>query len=92
MRSQQQADREEQQRIKNLVLNYEASNEPEPTESENEPLENPSPNPNRDNPLLRKQKAATQEKRTPASQRTDKAGANRSAFRSRKLQLSDVNW
>lgn len=33
MRSQQQADREEQQRIKNLVLNYEASNEPEPTES-----------------------------------------------------------
>jgi regulator of nonsense transcripts 2 len=67
MRSQQQADREEQQRIKNLVLNYEASNEPEPTE-------------------------ATQEKRTPTSQRMDKAGANRSAFRSRKLQLSDVNW
>lgn len=33
MRTQQQADREEQQRIKNLVLNYEASNEPEPTES-----------------------------------------------------------
>ncbi|KAJ5317375.1 hypothetical protein N7508_001883 [Penicillium antarcticum] len=67
MRSQQQADREEQQRIKNLVLNYEASNEPEPAE-------------------------ATQEKRTPTGQRMDKAGANRSAFRSRKLQLSDVNW
>lgn len=67
MRSQQQADREEQQRIKNLVLNYEASNELEPAE-------------------------ATQEKRTPTSQRMDKAGANRSAFRSRKLQLSDVNW
>jgi regulator of nonsense transcripts 2 len=67
MRSQQAADREEQQRIKNLVLNYEASNEPEPAE-------------------------ATQEKRTPTSQRMDKAGANRSAFRSRKLQLSDVNW
>jgi len=33
MRSQQAADREEQQRIKNLVLNYEASNEPEPVES-----------------------------------------------------------
>ncbi|KAL4876589.1 armadillo-type protein [Aspergillus karnatakaensis] len=32
MRSQQQADREEQQRIKNLVLNYEMSNEPETTE------------------------------------------------------------
>lgn len=67
MRSQQQADREEQQRIKNLVLNYEASNEPEPAE-------------------------ATQEKPKPTSQRMDKAGANRSAFRSRKLQLSDVNW
>ncbi|KAJ5417451.1 uncharacterized protein N7487_001001 [Penicillium crustosum] len=68
MRSQQQADREEQQRIKNLVLNYEASTEPETTET------------------------ATQEKRTPTGQRMDKAGANRSAFRSRKLQLSDVNW
>lgn len=33
MRSQQQADREEQQRIKNLVLNYEAANEPELAES-----------------------------------------------------------
>ncbi|KAJ6004750.1 Nonsense-mediated mRNA decay factor (Upf2) [Penicillium herquei] len=67
MRSQQQADREEQQRIKNLVLNYEAANEPEPTE--------------------------TFEKRIPASQRLEKpSAANRSAFRSRKLQLSDVNW
>ncbi|KAL4916539.1 armadillo-type protein [Aspergillus aurantiobrunneus] len=65
MRSQQQADREEQQRIKNLVLNYEMSNE---TESTEEPVE----------------------KRSPA--RLDKSGANRSAFRSRKLQLSDVNW
>jgi regulator of nonsense transcripts 2 len=88
MRSQQQADREEQQRIKNLVLNYEASNEPEPTESEIYPLENE----NRQNFPLRNYKAATQEKRTPTSQRMDKAGANRSAFRSRKLQLSDVNW
>ncbi|KAJ5183139.1 hypothetical protein N7492_000755 [Penicillium capsulatum] len=66
MRSQQQADREEQQRIKNLVLNYEASNEPEPTE--------------------------TFEKRIPAHQRMDKATANRTAFRSRKLQLSDMNF
>ncbi|KAL5000944.1 armadillo-type protein [Aspergillus recurvatus] len=65
MRSQQQADREEQQRIKNLVLNYEMSNETDNTE---EPVE----------------------KRSPA--RMDKSGANRSAFRSRKLQLSDVNW
>jgi regulator of nonsense transcripts 2 len=86
MRSQQQADREEQQRIKNLVLNYEASTEPEPTESEQYPLVN------RKNFQLRYTEAATQEKRTPTSQRMDKAGANRTAFRSRKLQLSDVNW
>jgi regulator of nonsense transcripts 2 len=86
MRSQQQADREEQQRIKNLVLNYEASTEPEPTESEQYPLMN------RRNFQLRQSQTAPQEKRAPTSQRMDKAGANRSAFRSRKLQLSDVNW
>ncbi|KAL2867152.1 armadillo-type protein [Aspergillus lucknowensis] len=67
MRSQQQADREEQQRIKSLVLNYEMSTETETTEE----IEKRSPH--RDT-------------------RVDKAGANRSAFRSRKLQLSDVNW
>lgn len=32
MRSQQQADREEQQRIKNLVLNYELTNDNEPSD------------------------------------------------------------
>ncbi|KAJ5953382.1 hypothetical protein N7454_000278 [Penicillium verhagenii] len=69
MRTQQQADREEQQRIKNLVLNYEAANEPEPTET-----------------------TIAFEKRIPASQRLEKTNAGRSAFRSRKLQLSDVNW
>jgi hypothetical protein len=37
MRTQQQADREEQQRIKNLVLNYEASNENETAESKFDP-------------------------------------------------------
>lgn len=67
MRTQQQADREEQQRIKNLVLNYEASNESEATE-------------------------ADFEKRIPASQRLEKPTGTRGAFRSRKLQLSDVNW
>lgn len=66
MRSQQQADREEQQRIKSLVLNYEMSNETDPTEA--------------------------LEKRSPRDTRVDKSGGNRLAFRSRKLQLSDVNW
>lgn len=40
MKSQQQADREEQQRIKNLVLNYEMSNEPENAEGKS--VKNPS--------------------------------------------------
>ncbi|KKK26667.1 putative nonsense-mediated mRNA decay factor (Upf2) [Aspergillus rambellii] len=67
MRSQQQADREEQQRIKNLVLNYEMSNDAETTEAA--------------------------ERRSPhRDSRLDKSGGTRSAFRSRKLQLSDVNW
>ncbi|PWY90751.1 ARM repeat-containing protein [Aspergillus heteromorphus CBS 117.55] len=68
MRSQQQADREEQQRIKNLVLNYEKTTETETT-------------------------AEAAEKRSPhRDTRMDKSSANRLAFRSRKLQLSDVNW
>jgi regulator of nonsense transcripts 2 len=84
MRSQQQADREEQQRIKNLVLNYEASTEPEPAESMPSTY---GPNMNRSSPMN-----PAFEKRIPANQRVDKSAANRSAFRSRKLQLSDVNW
>lgn len=84
MRSQQQADREEQQRIKSLVLNYEAANEPEPTESEYSSVLKC--------PTLAKPINVAFEKRIPASQRLEKSGANRSAFRSRKLQLSDVNW
>ncbi|THC90081.1 hypothetical protein EYZ11_010460 [Aspergillus tanneri] len=68
MRSQQQADREEQKRIKSLVLNYEMSTDTDNAE-------------------------ATAEKRTPhRDAKMDKSAANRTAFRSRKLQLSDVNW
>ncbi|KAH8423644.1 mRNA decay protein [Aspergillus melleus] len=68
MRSQQQADREEQQRIKNLVLNYEMSTDTETPE-------------------------ATTDKKTPhRDTQLNKSNANRTAFRSRKLQLSDVNW
>jgi regulator of nonsense transcripts 2 len=82
MRSQQQADREEQQRIKNLVLNYEMSNETDSTEGTLT-----LPYAESRTKLINSE---TVEKRSPA--RLDKSGANRSAFRSRKLQLSDVNW
>lgn len=87
MRSQQQADREEQQRIKNLVLNYEAANEPEAAES-TFPLRKSVFSSDGDT----NDSNSAFEKRIPANQRVDKSGANRSAFRSRKLQLSDVNW
>ncbi|KAL3712637.1 mRNA decay protein [Talaromyces marneffei ATCC 18224] len=61
MKTQQQADREEQQRIKNLVLSYDPGDTEQPEEKR----------PSRDN-------------------RMDKS--NRPGFRSRKLQLSDVDW
>ncbi|PLN79296.1 ARM repeat-containing protein [Aspergillus taichungensis] len=71
MRTQQQADREEQQRIKSLVLNYEMSNEPETAESTSDT----------------KRPAVTNN-----SNKADKSSGGRTSFRSRKLQLSDVNW
>lgn len=83
MRTQQQADREEQQRIKNLVLNYEAATEPEPAESMTQNSGQTS------RALLTS--FLDFEKRIPANQRLDKSTGNRT-FRSRKLQLSDVNW
>ncbi|QSS57182.1 nonsense-mediated mRNA decay protein [Histoplasma capsulatum var. duboisii H88] len=67
MKTQQQAEREEQQRIKNLVLNYDLRDD----------------NESNDGP----------EKRSHRDTRTaDKSSSNRSGFRSRKLQLSDVDW
>lgn len=86
MRSQQQADREEQQRIKSLVLNYEMTNEVD-ANSEGMFLF-----------MWRLREAnfsldSAAEKRSPhRDTRVDKSGSNRMAFRSRKLQLSDVNW
>lgn len=91
MRSKQQAEREEQQRIKSLVLNYnEARDDVDDTGESSFPYAL-SPNPNR------KQRTDTQQvsDKTPnpyAQPRIDKAGSNRSNQRSRKLQLSDVNW
>lgn len=89
MKSQQQADREEQQRIKNLVLNYEMANDNETANTEGRywPMRAWLLRPtNADQTLV-------PEKRTPPRDtRMDKSAANRTAFRSRKLQLSDVNW
>jgi regulator of nonsense transcripts 2 len=90
MRNKQQADKEEQQRIKSLVLNYnEARDDGEDTG---------------DTPISFALQPNTNKKRTETSKvlektpnpyaqpRLDKAGQNRSNQRARKLQLSDVNW
>lgn len=90
MRSKQQAEKEEQQRIKNLVLNYELRDDND-AEGEFPFSSYLHPNPNR------KKRTETTEgldkTHNPYAQpRLDKAGNNRSHQRARKLQLSDVNW
>ena len=98
MRNQQQAERAEQQRIKNLVLNYDLREEIE--QDGDSPLSSVQPNPNRqpkkapakkeDDQLTYASQGNT-DKQT-AQPRFDKAGNSRSTQRARKLQLSDVDW
>jgi regulator of nonsense transcripts 2 len=91
MRNKQQADTEERQRIKSLVLNYnEARDDADDTTGDSPFHYTLSPNTNR----IRTETFQGLDK-TPnpyAQPRLDKAGANRSNQRARKLQLSDVNW
>lgn len=89
MRNKQQAEREEQQRIKNLVLNYDLRDDDAEGEApfSYAPLQS---NPNRTRTETKK---GLEKTHNPYAQpRLDKAGTNRSNQRSRKLQLSDVNW
>ena len=84
MKSQQQAEREEQQRIKSLVLNYELHDgEDQDGDSALQPIQ---PNMN-----IHKLNAGI-EKMNSSHARPDKSGNNRSGQRARKLQLSDVDW
>lgn len=66
MKTQQQAEREEQQRIKSLVLNYDLQDADD--------------------------QESQLEKQTFSHSRINKSADNRSGQRSRKLQLSDVDW
>jgi regulator of nonsense transcripts 2 len=85
MKTQQAAEREEQQRIKNLVLNYDLRDgEEQDGDSSHNPL---LPNPNIHNRNAGVEKAAALTYSKP-----DKSGNNRSGQRARKLQLSDVDW
>ncbi|PGG95614.1 hypothetical protein AJ79_09950 [Helicocarpus griseus UAMH5409] len=92
MKTQQQAEREEQQRIKNLVLNYDLRDDNEPSDGEFCPTYPPfvlEENPNTKGKLRYK----GPDKRPHRDPRNnDKSSSNRSGFRSRKLQLSDVDW
>jgi regulator of nonsense transcripts 2 len=86
MKSQQAAEREEQQRIKSLVLNYDLRDgEEQDGDIQYEPL---PLNPNIHNSSAGLDKAAA----AAANARPDKSSNNRSGQRARKLQLSDVDW
>lgn len=85
MKTQQQAEREEQQRIKSLVLNYDLHDaEDQDGDSLLQPIE---PNMN-----IHRQNAGLEKLASVSHARQDKSGSNRSGQRSRKLQLSDVDW
>jgi len=85
MKTQQAAEREEQQRIKNLVLNYDLRDgEDQDGDSAQFPL---LPNPNIHDGDVGLEKAAGMNYTRP-----DKSGNNRSGQRARKLQLNDLDW
>jgi len=86
MKTQQAAEREEQQRIKNLVLNYDLRDGEE--QDGDSSLHLIPRNPNIHVEPIGLEKAAA----TANYSRTDKSGNTRSGQRARKLQLSDVDW
>lgn len=98
MKTQQQADREEQQRIKNLVLSYDPGDTEQPEGEQGLSIIAQDPiithkkenlrNPYRS--INAKTSVISLEKRPSRDNRMDKS--NRPGFRSRKLQLSDVDW
>jgi regulator of nonsense transcripts 2 len=93
MRSQQQAEKEEQQRIKNLVLNYDLRDENEGSDGESQ-FFFPQRNFDQSNIANGKEnKVIEKPPQNPYLQpRMDKAGNRSKAQQARKLQLSDVDW
>ena len=88
MKNQQQAEKEEQQRIKNLVLNYDLRENEDP---DGEPNSAP-PNPNRsiyNSSFSGHERPSTYHHNRPDN---NKSGKERGSQRVRKLQLSDVDW
>lgn len=90
MRTKQQADKEEQQRIKSLVLNYNEARDDGDDNGDTPFSSRLQRNPNR---IYAESSQGLDKTPNPYAQpRLDKAGNNRSNQRARKLQLSDVNW
>jgi regulator of nonsense transcripts 2 len=91
MKSQQAAEREEQLRIKNLVLNYDLREESE--QHDGEPygfLNSSSLPPLTENPNTKGLSLGSE--RFSASHSRSGQGSGRNSHRARKLQLSDVDW
>ncbi|KAI0505549.1 MIF4G domain-containing protein [Xylaria bambusicola] len=85
MKNQQQAEREEQQRIKNLVLNYDLR---ESEDLDGDTLLSPlKPNPN-----IHRFNYSGHEKPSYHTNRSEKLNRDRGGQRIRRLQLSDVDW
>lgn len=93
MRTQQQAERAEQQRIKNLVLNYDLREEAESDGRDSNFHYILQPNPNKKQKSSAETTEGVDRQPNPYAQpRLDKGGSNRNHQRARKLQLSDVDW
>ena len=87
MRTQQQAEREEQQRIKNLVLNYDLRENEERDQDGDTYLSPLARNPN-----IHNNSTSGHEKQPYHPNRLDRSGKERGGQRARRLQLSDVDW
>ncbi|KAF2004792.1 ARM repeat-containing protein [Amniculicola lignicola CBS 123094] len=103
MRSKQQAEKEEQQRIKNLVLNYDLRDDADADGESNFFYDPLHLHPERPRPAnvskssisttnTESNKGIDKTHNPYAQPRLDKGGNNRSHQRARKLQLSDVDW
>ncbi|KAF1838878.1 nonsense-mediated mRNA decay factor [Decorospora gaudefroyi] len=91
MRNKQQADKEEQQRIKSLVLNYNEARE-DADDTTGNSLFHCTLQLDTHRKRTKTHQGLDKTPNPYAQPRLDKAGANRSNQRARKLQLSDVNW
>ena len=89
MKTQQQAEREEQQRIKNLVLKYDLRDDE--TQDQGEFYQPYLLRPNFNAKQFHEDNSHGPSNSAHAT-KMDKAGATRNKQRTRKLQLSDVDW